>query len=1130
MVSGTSGEMAEFSLNGKVFRQYATRLTAVTTRDGEEQEYQIAEGHFAVSRVLEIRDVQSGTFAPGGIVETIYDVTFTPPDGEPRTVSITDRDMRWRESTWPQETGACAFMPTRRTGVETVSDAIKAMALRARGHGGATLAYGVPGLLLRPEMPPAFLRPGKPALVPGGVDADTWCELPPEQAKTEGVRLLGLDDPSTDEQATTDLLRLFRMPALVPDDPAVGITLASLLAYAPWAGLPETDALPGVGHLAVMLAGTSGLRKTAMAALVLAAQSSTYRPAKGKPVTATVRLRHGAKNGGSSMIGAQRSLWTLAGLSALVDDAFAEELTDGEIHSQWIELSGLADSMAEQNSGVKATRVGSGLMPSRYPRCCLLATAEDLPDEDRHVSGVARWFALKTESATDLTVLSELQADVRALSRAHARIVQDTLSDLDIPRRAVRWAEEQVSGWDTSSAHGRAVQNATCVLAGWRLLTWAGERAKLTEMDSWTAWGVDVIHAAMDAQARRGGMVGNAQAARDPVKLFVRRFREALTDGTWYLATPERSEDGAAVPPTAIPGYGPAAVGWRQGPRIMADGAGDAAQWFTSGRGDPLGAVHVKPAGTPGPRPFAPAMLVMRASLWDDVVRAVRHRARERDGFGISDTPAVLLARLVEQGIAKSATSEKSKLWDDGAKPHVYKFDLARLLGDDVDDVDEDGVAEQVDGPEPGPAAPADIVPAFDPRCLACGDLTGACGPNDAAYWWNGIGPLHASCDLPEPDRDEPVQAVISEPEATPEPAWQQPEHTDKTVSALRATLVKRGWDVPSDAFLCNVADRITAAFPVDGAPGSGGPGLVWAEGAGRTGYRLFRQVQSHGTRRLPPDERLGDVECPWTMPRQEWHRPLTADECRQPCFVSFDVNGAYLAAASQPLGTGRPVHLTDAGRIPIRKSVPALYRLDLDPQVPERLPMLFAPDGWYAGPIAWYLHEHGLIRRVEEALVWPLTDTYVWLDRWYQAARDARSWLAGDGGQDETGRAALDAVKAIYTTFLAGWMASPKNSTNLFRPDWRAHTVSRAAANQARALDKVREQTSREPFAIRVDAVWFTADSTDDIPAGLSVPDSKQLGKWKRNGAGLLTPDVVAALDSGMGGVHAALREAVTD
>ncbi|THJ74194.1 hypothetical protein [Candidatus Frankia alpina] len=1153
----TGGPYEEFVFNGKRFRQYRNFLTAVTEKNGEEIQYPISEGHYTVSRVLDVRDVEAG-FTPGDIVATIYYVTFTPPNSEDtRTVLVTDEDMRDRNSTWPQQTGACAFMPTRRTGVEVVSDAIKAMARRARGHQDATVAYGRPGLLLRDGRPPAFLRPGKPALVPGGVDEQTYCELPPGSAKTDAIRLFSLDDPSTDLQYPDDLAHLFRFAStLMPADAVVPIALVSALLWAPWAGLPETDTLPKCDHLAVLLAGRSGIMKTAQAGVILGAQSSTFRPRKGAPVPATVMLRHGAQNGGSSPIGAQRTLWALAGLLALVDDAFADELSESEVHSQWISLGSLANSMAEQNAGAKAKQRGSGTMPARYPRCCIIATAEDLPNEDRHVSTAARFYALKTESKADPAALTAVQHNVRGLSRAHARIVQETLSDLDIPRRARAWAEEQVSGWDTRSHHDRAVVNATLVLAGWHLLIEAARRAGFGDldglsMDGWEMWGAEQIHRGMDEQARRGNVTADGQVARDPVQLFLRRFREFLTDGTHFLADPERADDGAAYPPLLLAGhgYGPAAVGWRQGPRVTANGFGPATQWLAAGHGDPLGAVHVRARGTSGPQPFSPVMLVMKSSLWDDLVRLVDRRSRERDRYGISDTPSRLLARLVERGVAKSAKPEGSALWKGkgSRKPDVLKFDLLRLLGDDITEEDwtEPDSGDSL-GTENNPAAPAKLgaqasAPEFDPRCLACGEMAGAREPGDSAYWRNGVGPLHASCDIPaqvEPAQEvipaqvEPAQEVIPaqvEPEQVPEPAWREPEHTGKSLAALRATLVRRGWDVPSDEFVRAVADRITAAFPVDGKPGSGGPGLVWAEGPGRTGYRLFRQEQSHGTRRLPPDERLGDVNCPWTMPRQEWHRPLTAGERQQEFFVSFDINGAYLAAASQPLGTGRPVHLTDTGRIQIRKNVPALYRLDVDPTTADLLPMLFAANGWYAGPIAWYLYERGLVRRVEEAFVWPTTESYVWLDRWYQAIRDARSWLAGDGGHDQAGRAALDCVKALYTTFLAGWMASPRNSTNLYRPDWRAHTVSRAAANQARALDKVREQTGRTPFAIRVDAVWFTANLPDDIPTGLDVPDNKKLGKWKPNGAGLLTPNVVAALDSGIGGVHAALREAAT-
>ncbi|THJ74266.1 hypothetical protein [Candidatus Frankia alpina] len=928
--------------------------------------------------------------------------------------------------------------------------------------------------------------------------------------------MLGLDDPSTDETYGADFSALLRFLD-VTSDPSVPLAMLAQLAYSPWAGLP------GVPHLAVAVAGDTGIRKSAMAGIVTGAQSRLWAPVDGDADRATVNVRHGA----SSKIGMDRLLYHLAGGVAVVDDAFAGNLAPGDVRAQWMMLSGLAQSMATQKGGTKATRDGVGIRTDRYPRCCLLVTAEDYPDEDQHGSEIARYLALRANGEVDTAVLTEVQQSIRAISRAHARMIQDGLADLTAAPRAIAWAREQAADWERNG-HNRARHNAILAVAGVRLLADGWERAGLGSGEALALQGADIIHEIADAQARRCGMTRAGQTARNPVVLFTRRFREMLRDGTWYLASPTRGPDNAALPPV-IPSYSPGVAGWRQGAVLGGPGG---TQWFPAGRGDPLGAVRVW--GGSGRSPWRHVMLVIRSSEWGDIADMIRRRVRERDGWPM---PAAedLLRMLVDEGWVKEATAKPSALWNDEPKPRVLKLDLGRLLeipeSDGQDDDSRDDLGSGGGGSGGGREV-TDLVSEFDPRCLACGEMTGARESEDGAYRWNEVEPLQASCAIPEPKQAEPAQAIIPEQvksEQVPEPAWQGPGHTGKSLSALRATLVRRGWDVPSDEFVRAVADRITAAFPVDGKPGSGGPGLVWAEGPGRTGYRLFRQEQSHGTRRLPPDERLGDVNCPWVMPRQEWHRPLTDDERQQPFFVSFDINGAYLAAASQPLGTGRPVHLTDTGRITIRKNVPALYRLDVDPTTAGLLPMLVAANGWYASPIAWYLHERGLVRRVEEALVWPTTESYVWLDRWYQAIRDARSWLASDGGHDQAGRAAADCVKALYTTFLAGWMASPKNSTNLYRPDWRAHTVSRAAANQARALDTVREQTGRTPFAIRVDAVWFTANSPDDIPTGLQIPDNKKLGKWKPNGAGPITPNITATLDSGIGGVHAALREAAT-
>ncbi len=1130
-VTDTSKVVAEYSLNGKVFRQYAGHLNTVTTRDGEEQEYPVLTGSLGVNRVTEIRDVTRECL-PGKIVEITYGTEFAPPGEESRDVTVSDVDMRSPHPQWPQETGAGAFMVTRKSGVETVSDAIRAAGIRARAHGGARLAYGVPGLLLRDGKPPAFLRIGAGALVPSGIDNTVWCELPSDVGDdVEGLRPLGMDDPSTDEQYPVDLNELGRISGIIPRDPAVGITLVSTLMWAPWAGLPDNRGgrLP---HLAVMLAGTSGLMKSASVGLLLAAQSRTFVPTDEMAHVAQVKLRHGTKNGGSSIIGAQRLLYYVPGTAALVDDAMAAKMTASQVDEQYILLSGLADSMADQNSGVKATRLGQGLKASLYPRSCIVATAEDLPDEEQHVSELARFFALKTEHAADVALLTELQANARALSRAHARTVQDTLSDLDAPFRARAWAKEQMSTWDLTGVHSRVRTNTRCVLAGWHLFCDGVRHAGWGNADEWEAYGLSHVHDAMRAQALRGGMVGVSQIARDPVVLFLRHFRTLLADGVWHLAAPERGDDGAAIPPTELGAYGrgPAAVGWKQAGRSAVDETEPAAQWFTQHGGDPLGAVHIKEPGTPGPRQFAPVMLVMKSADWEEVARAVSRRARERDGFGISDTPARLLARLVEHSIAKSSTATNGKLWESKTRntPMVYRFDLLRLLGDDIEEGHGDAGPDDV---ENGPASPAGATEPeteprpFDPRCIACGEPTSARGDGSerdrGLFFPTGVGPVHVGCDVPP--APEPVQASI--PEQAPEPVqkrqepeqaatWQDPALNDDSLHSVRQVLTDGpdSWDGPDDdGFLRQVGERVTAAFPRDGgSPGSGGPGLVWAEGPGRTGYRLFSQVQGQVGKPFTAN-RYVDMPTPARSIHDLWHRPLTKQERGASHVVSVDVNGQYLAACSHlGLGTGMPTQFTHV-ESRIKRGRPAFYRLALDSRAAEQAPTLIDPDGWYATEAAIYWAEAGFVLGIEEASVWQETPK-AWLDRFYPAGREAPAWLSGPDNQDNAGQAALRLAKAMYAAFLGSYLHSDKTTSALFRPDWHHMVVARAKANQYRALDDVREQTGRTPFAIEVDAAYFTADGPDDVPAGLMY--SVQLGKWKTSGFGLLTPDVVAACD----------------
>ncbi|THJ74541.1 hypothetical protein E7Y31_10810, partial [Candidatus Frankia alpina] len=641
--------VAVHRLIGREYRQHETHLAAVN-RDGDE--YAIAPGRLDVSRVTELRDV-APDLNPGPIIETMFDVAYTPPGSEIRHATVTDRDMRSREPSWPQETGIGGVVPKR--GTDIISDAIRAAGMTIRYESGVSASYGVSGLLFRPDRLPVFLRQGAPALTANGTDDTAMCELPPQVSREEGIRVLGLDEPSTDETYEADFSVLLRFLE-VTSDPSVPLAMLAQLAYSPWAGLP------GVPHLAVAVAGNTGLRKSAMAGIVTGAQSRLWVPVDGDADRATVNVRHGA----SSKIGIDRLLYHLAGGVAVVDDAFAGKLTPGDIRAQWIMLSGLAQSMATQKGGTKATRDGVGIRTDRYPRCGLLVTAEDYPEEEQHGSEIARYLALWADGEVDTAVLTEVQQSIRAISRAHARMIRDGLADLTVAPRAIAWAREEMAEWERNG-HNRARHNAMLAVAGVRILADGWERAGIGPGEAFAPWGADVIHGIADAQARRCGMTGAGQTARNPVVLFVRRFREMLRDGTWYLASPTRGPDDAAVPPS-IPGYGPGVVGWRQG-AVMGEQEGT--QWFPAGRGDPLGAVRVWSGS--GRTPWRRAMLVIRSSEWDDVADAIRRRVRDRDEWSM---PAArdLLRLLADEAWVKSVASEKSALWEDGTRPHVLKF------------------------------------------------------------------------------------------------------------------------------------------------------------------------------------------------------------------------------------------------------------------------------------------------------------------------------------------------------------------------------------------------------------------------------------------------------------------------
>lgn len=1151
------------ALNGRTYFQRETGLFAVNK---EQEEYQIAPGTMEVTGKTELRDVDRER-APGKIVETLFHTRYTPPGAEPREVEVTDRDMRAREPQWPHALGIGGLIGAR--GPQAVGEAVRAMGFTVQMRGELRQAYAVQGPLRRPSGEWVYTRYGAPALTRDGVDDTVYAMLHPDIAEAEAFRVLGIGEPSTDETYADDVAVMLLFLSL-HDDPAIGWVHLAQLGYGPWAGLS------GLRHLATAIVGTTGSRKSAVSGLINAAQSRGFMPTRARAHIPTVKMRHAA----SSKVGAERTLYHYGSGTATVDDLFPGNQTASEVRADWITASAIADKMADQSGGQKGRREGNGLNPGLYPRCCLHFTMEELPYVDQHGSEAARLLIVWMDGPVNIDILSFLQEpqNVTAIRRAYARMIRDVLADIDMPIRAHARALDTMDRWPRVG-HNRAWDNGAAMLTGALLFTDAVERSEFGPTGHLVAQAEATVREILARQASRCGMVGDRQAARDYVTLFVKGVRKLLKAGSMHLSGPMRDATGAAIPPH-VPDYHSDDFGWIATPIRPSDDSTEAGSlWRASGKA--FGAIHRRVEGATGrvQNDFPTGSWRVRVAEWPELCELIA---------GTTDWPmphaSELRRILAKDGLLHSEKAWVAAIWD-GRREKTLSLDLHRIMAwtDDDDDAPNNSGGRDQDGDDSGGG---DDTPTPDPAlaelasaeqhemsypsalpwdalgltpeqaamaangevstgpCLGCGEPMAPHVPGDGVYV-NETGDyvqMHPSCDAPVPATatqaelpgEVPAQAApMPEPHeagsgigaAKPDDAgWTAPELTPAALESIRRTLAEREWDGPTDnAFIAAVAARITSAFPSKGLPGSGGNGLVW-DGAGRglTGYRLFRMVQGRAPRRLPPDERIGDVSHPVPTPRATWHRPLTPDERAAQFLVRYDVNGQYLAAAGAiPLGTGRPVHLTE--RITISPKAPAYYRLTVAPEATDSAPFVAHGDGWYSAPAARYLADRGFVLSVDEGWVW--TDGHPWLDRWYRVTRDARTHLIT--GATDVDRAALAAVKALYATFLGGWLASEQyNTTPLFRPDWRAHVRDRAAANQARALDKVRVESGRTPFALYKDAAYFTSESPDEIPGGLVVSD--QIGKWKLEAFGEMTTGVIESLDTGTGDVFGILRKAV--
>lgn len=746
-------------LGDSQFRQYDSGLFGVENREGpdgrvQQRPYPILPGRLNVDRVVDLADIKRDG-APGDLLDTSYHVTYAPPGTRTITAVISDHDTRERQPEWPDVTSIGSRVGGKK--LDQVVNGIKAMSLTAERDGAREEGYAATGLLFRDGCAPAFLRQGRSALLPHGFDGRAISEVEAQIGAMPGVEVLSLDDPSGPDQLGEDLLTLMRLLDLLPEQPYIPLALVGQLVWAPWS---SNDAL---GRVPVVLKGESGLRKTTLAGLVIAAQSRTYSGGgEGQEVPVTVN----ARDMSSSRIGTDRVLYPLRGMVSILDDLFAGKMTSKEAQAAWKYLSGIANNSVLGSGGAKGTNRGVGLRVDRFPRGCVLATAEELPDEDQHVSEVSRTAALDLRSAVQLGVLSELQGDPRALSRAHAAMIQRGLADLDAPHEALAEATQRVREWNVTG-HPRARAAYTKLLAG--LLIYGGHLQDVCGIDSaplvdeWS----DTLACAADEQARRCGMSSGHQDARDHVRLFTGQLGALLgEDADLYAADATKTvptkafNDGDGVAryqPPEIPGYSPGIVGWRQ------TGAG----WTPAVAGEPIGAVWADSGkGRPSWRPVT---LRMKSRMFSSVYERIKARITATQGWPMP-SEETMRRKLVTAGILRSEVAAKDRLWTSEPTTKLLMLDLTVILdgdesesdpGDDESGSGGQGPTEPVP-PESGPDSRGDAADSGDRRhgtCSVCGNEMVILRAGQAA---------HPMCEQPQLPFDTWVREAPWLPAKTP--------------------------------------------------------------------------------------------------------------------------------------------------------------------------------------------------------------------------------------------------------------------------------------------------------------------------------------------------------------------------
>lgn len=231
---------------------------------------------------------------------------------------------------------------------------------------------------------------------------------------------------------------------------------------------------------------------------------------------------------------------------------------------------------------------------------------------------------------------------------------------------------------------------------------------------------------------------------------------------------------------------------------------------------------------------------------------------------------------------------------------------------------------------------------------------------------------------------------------------------------------------------------------------------------------------------------------------------------------VGLDVNGQYLGAAGDQLGTGLPEPITAGTDAAAVMKLPGYGVLADDLVVPDGHPAtvlgilrdLRAGDVLAMPTVRYLADDLGLPVELAGGHVW--TKSRRWLGDWQRLFRDAREALIGMGPDDLAAAYALAAVKAVTNGFLGGWLRAAEHNHNAsLRADWAHQVIARARMNALRSITKA----GADPFGIVADTVYLGAGEVggmrlDEVTFGL--------GSWKTEKRAVVTAEIVAAHAAG--------------